>query len=471
MKIMLANPPGPWVRCRWDLKLSNSIMKYFAYPVRLAYATAVLRKHGYDAVMIDSTALEWNRARFLKEFRKIMPDVVIWETTASSFEYDIKTLKALRKIKPDVKIAASGYHATPCYKDCLKVGYHYVIVGECDYSILDLVKYLNKEMKGFPKGVAAKGHKLVPRELIKDLDELPWPERESLPMHKYNDPKLHGFNLVMISSRGCPYGCSWCTVDVYYRQRNYRMRDPKLVVDEMEYLWRKYRPDELYFDDDNFAVNEKHVVDICNEIIGRGLKIKWNCMVDANISDSLLKKMKAAGCTGVTIGAESADDAVLKHIAKGITRKDIVRFVDACRKFGLRSHLCWVLGMPYSTKKSDMETIKFALTIPSDTLQFSICTPYPGTEMYKWCEKHGYLVTDWKHFTGNVKSVVNLPGYTAKEISDIFEWANRQWQKKMLTRRPDIIFFHFYNLYKYQGLTGITAVASRSLKMLMGLKK
>ena len=265
-----------------------------------------------------------------------------------------------------------------------------MIVGECDYSILDLVRYLSKDLKSFPKGVAAKGHALVPRGLIQNLDELPWPERESLPIEKYNDPKLNGFNVVLVASRGCPWGCSFCTSPVYYGKPNFRMRSPKLVVDELDYLWKRYKPNELSFDDDNFAVNEKHAGEICKEIIRRKMDIRWNCMVDARISEPLMKLMKRSGCTGITIGAESADNQVLKHLGKPITREGIYKTVESCKKLGLRSHVCWVLGLPYLTKESDKDTIKFALSIPSDTLQFSICMPYVGTKMYAWCMENGY---------------------------------------------------------------------------------
>jgi len=469
MKILLANPPGPWLRCRWDIKLPKGAANYYPFPVRLAYATSVLKKHGYDAHIVDATAEEMTRQQFIKSFKGIAPDVLIWETTASSFDYDLETMKMLKKIKPKLLIGASGYHATPAYKECLKAGYNFVIVGECEYSILDLVRWLNKEKKGFPIGVAAKGHKFRSRQLIQDLDELPWPERDELPMKKYNDPKLNGFNVVMVSSRGCPWGCNFCTVDIYYRQKNYRMRnDIKDIADEMEYLWNTYRPDELYFDDDNFTVNEKHVSDICNELIMRGDKIHWNCMADAKVKFETLNLMKQAGCTGITIGAESADDKVLREMeGKPITRKDIKDFVESCRKLKLRSHICWVLGMKGSTKESDLDTINFALDLPSDTLQFSVCVPFPGTKMHDWCSKNNLFVKkDWKNFIANTKSIVDLPGYNSKEIKQNLDLANRLWYKKMITKRPDIIVFHFYNLYKYKGLKGTIKVMLNSIKNL-----
>jgi len=145
MKILLANPPGPWLRCRWDIELPKGAANYYPFPVRLAYATAVLKKNEFDAYIIDATAEELSRKQFIKRFRKIMPDILIWETTASSFEYDLKTMEMLKKINPKLIIAASGYHATPTYKECLKAGYDFVIVGECEYSILKEILYLWKD--------------------------------------------------------------------------------------------------------------------------------------------------------------------------------------------------------------------------------------------------------------------------------------------------------------------------------------
>lgn len=467
MKILLANPSGPWLRCRWDISTNKGWMKYYPYPVRLAYATSLLKKNGYDAYIIDATAEELSRKQFIDKVKGINPDLIIWETTASSFDYDIKTMKMLKKINTNLLVGASGYHATPCYRECLKAGYDFVIVGECDYSILELVKYLNGEMKEFPKGVASKNHKLIQRPLIQNLDELPLPERDSLPMKKYNDPKLRGFNVVMVSSRGCPWGCNFCTISVYYQQKNYRMRNPKLVVNEMKYLWDKYKPDELYFDDDNFAINEKHVRDICKEILRRKLKMNWNCMSDAKINFNTLKIMKQAGCTGITIGAESADDKVLKEMeGKPITRADIKEFVDNCRKLKIRSHICWVLGMKGSSKESDLNTIKFAIGLPSDTLQFSICTPYLGTPFYKWCKENNCFNEKWKNFTGGNKGVVNYPNYSHKDIEENLNLAIKLWHRKILTKRPDILVFYFYNAYKYQGLRGMANVGLRSLERL-----
>ncbi|MBN2203313.1 MAG: radical SAM protein [Candidatus Aenigmarchaeota archaeon] len=466
MKILLANPPGLWLRCRWDIKLPKGAANYFPYPVRLAYATSVLKKHGYDAHIVDATASEMTRKEFLKKVREIKPDLIVWETTASSFEHDLKTMKMIKKFNSKIKFAASGYHATPAYNECVNAGYDFAIVGECEYSILGLVRWLNKEEKSFPAGVAAKGQKFRPRPLIQDLDELPWPERDELPMDKYNDPKLHGFNVVMITSRGCPWGCNFCTVETYYRQKSYRMRkDVNDIVNEMEYLWNKYKPDELYFDDDNFSINESHVKKICKELIRRKSKVKWNCMADAKISYNTLKIMRDAGCTGITIGAESADDKVLKQLeGKPITRKDIKEFVESCNKLGLRTHLCWVLGMKGSTKESDRETIEFAINLPSDTLQFSVCMPFPGTRLNKWCKDNDLFVeTDWKNFIANTECVVDLPGYTHDQIKENLNLANKLWYRKMVTKRPDIIVFHFYNLYKYKGLKGAAKVLLNSV--------
>jgi len=467
IKILLANSPSPYIRCRWDIKYEKTVaMQYLPFPTRIAYATALLKQHGFNAHIIDGLAEEITRKEFIDRVKVLKPDLLIWETIASAFDYDIKTMEMIRKVLPNIKIGASGYHASATYKYCLKSGYDYVIVGECDYSILELAKYLSGELKKIPKGVVTKAHKLVKRPLIQNLDELPWPEREELPIRKYNDPKLYGFNVVLISTRGCPWGCSFCTTPVYYGKTNFRLRDPVDVVDEMEFLWNEYKPDEIYFDDDNFAVNEKHVEDVCREIQKRKLKIRWNCMCDARVSDRLIKLMKETGCAGITIGAESADSEVLKHLGKPITREDIIGFVNSCNKYKVKSHVCWVLGLPYSTKKGDLETIKFALKLPCFTMQFSICMPFPGTEMFKWCIKNNYLIENWKKIKGNDRCIVDYPGYGHKEIEENVLYARKLWHRRML-RNPNVIYYHLFNIYRYQGLSGIFNVSMRALKRLI----
>jgi anaerobic magnesium-protoporphyrin IX monomethyl ester cyclase len=463
IKVLIANSPSPYIRCRWDIKYEKTAMQYLPFPTRLAYATAVLKREGFDAHIIDGLAEEISRQDFVQRVKEMKPDLLVWETTASSFDYDLKTLEMVRKAVPKIKVSASGYHASATSDHCLKSGYDFVVVGECDYSILDLARYLSGELKGFPKGVVAKNHKLIRRPLIKNIDELPWPEREELPIRKYNDPKLYGFNVVLISTRGCPWGCAFCTNPVYYGGPNFRMRSSKDVVNEMEYIWKQYAPDEIYFDDDNFAVNEKHVADICREILKRKMKIRWNCMCDARISGNLMKLMKKSGCSGITIGAESADPKVIRNLGKPITREDIKRFVDDCNKYKLKSHLCWVLGLRDSTKDSDMETIKFALSLKCFSMQFAICMPFPGTKMFDWCNTNDYLISNWKEIKGNDRCIINYPNYSNKEIEENVLRGKKMWHKKMLAR-PDLMYYHFFNIYRYQGVHGIFSVIKKTLK-------
>jgi radical SAM superfamily enzyme YgiQ (UPF0313 family) len=124
--------------------------------------------------------------------------------------------------------------------------------------------------------------------------------------------------------------------------------------------------------------------------------------------------------------------------------------------------------MKGSTKESDMNTVKFAMDVPSDTLQFSICIPFPGTKLYDWAKNSGYLVIkDWKDINvKNYNCTIDLPGYNHKEVEEVYKTAIKLWHRKMLFKRPDIIIFHLYNLYKYQGLTGMLKVATKSVRKL-----
>jgi len=130
MRVLLAIPCGDVLRCRWDIKIEEATMKYYPFPVRLAYATALLKENGIDAHIIDGTAEELTTEQFVERVMDIDPDLLVWETTASSFDYDLGLMTALKAVKPELQVAASGYHATPAWRGCLDAGYDYVIVGD-----------------------------------------------------------------------------------------------------------------------------------------------------------------------------------------------------------------------------------------------------------------------------------------------------------------------------------------------------
>lgn len=376
-------------------------------------------------------------------------------------------MELLARIKNEVgcKIAVCGPHATALSKEILLNNEHvdFVLNGEYEFTTLELVKKLDKEKNyGRIKGLTfRKGRKVIknpPRPLIKNLDILPWPARHLLPMGKYNEGFAEYPNQQMISSRGCPFHCIFCVYPQVFYNHTIRLRSAVDVVDEMEFLLDKYKPKEIYFDDDSFTIIPKHVTNICNEIIKRGLDIQWSCMGHANLSYDLLKLMVRSGCVGIKFGVESGSQDVLKKMGKPLDLRMVKKFVENCKKLGLKTHATYMVGLPFETKADMEKTLRFALELGTDSFQISIATPYPGTAFYKMVKENGWLVTnDFSKYDGNKEAVVSYPHLTKEEIDEAFRKG-----KDILAKFDTKLFTEYIKrAYEYKGVFGAVSFVLR----------
>jgi radical SAM superfamily enzyme YgiQ (UPF0313 family) len=274
-----------------------------------------------------------------------------------------------------------------------------------------------------------------PRKMIDDLDELPFPAWHHLDLMKYFDGgKLHPY-IDIISGRGCPNRCTFCLWPQVMHGFKYRLRSPKNVVDEMEsdikLCPKVVRTGEFFFEDDTFTVDKKRAMEICREILKRGLKIRFsvNARVDT-ADDEMFAMMKKAGCRELLVGFESGDQGILNKAHKGITLEQGRDFMRLAKKNGLDVHGCFVIGLPGETRATAEKTIDFALSLGLHTAQFSGAVPFPGTEYFDYCEKEGLLLTkDWSRWLleGEQKGVVDYPGLSAKEIDALVDGALKRF--------------------------------------------
>ena len=226
-----------------------------------------------------------------------------------------------------------------------------------------------------------------------------------------------------MSSRGCPFQCIFCSSSRFFGKK-YRTRTTKNVVDEMEYLVSEYKPRSIEFSDDEFTLNRKRVEEICDEIKSRGLDIGWACSsrVDT-ISRSLLKKMKRAGCFLIYYGIESGSQRILNFIKKGIRIDQIVKAVRWTKEAGIKALGSFIIGFPDETREEIEETIKFSKKLNLDYAQFSIATPYPGTELYQIAKRNGLLLTnDWSEYTA-ARPVMKMRKLSSEELLKIYREA------------------------------------------------
>ena len=386
------------------------------------------------------------------------PDIVFMETSAPSFDTDVATMRALGP-----SCIAGGAHATATCKEHLEAGFAAVIHGEYDQVISEAVALKPKPWLAMPDAPATE---YAP--LVEDLDAIPYPAWDLMPIEKYNDPICRGRSATVLSSRGCTHGCEFCTLAPFHGKQNYRLRDPKSVCDEIAKLIERYHPDEVYFDDDSITLNRKHMIALCEEYRSREFGLPFCCMGHATVAREVLEAMAAAGCRAYKFGVESADPEVLRQIPKNIDLDDVVRTVGDCNRLGIMTHATYLLGLPGENRESALRTIDFAVKLGTHTLQFAIVTPYPGTALYERAKRMGWLAKEnWEDFDPAGEAVLSYPGYTNEDIEGMHDLAWRRWQWHMLTHRPATLFHHFGNAYRREGFGGVARLARYGLSRLV----
>lgn len=378
MKILLINPFSG---------TANPLL-----PLGLAYIAAYLEKNNFPADVLDADALAMPAAEMEKYLLALpeKPELVGLTMMTAGFYSGMKAIKAVRAALPKTVIAAGGNHVSALPEETLKEisELDLVIKGEGEITMLELARAL-ENYSGLEqvKGLYFRKNKEItatpPRELIANLDSLPWPAREKFPLEKYKTHPPYGlFNPYMhlITSRGCPYGCAYCSKSVFGRVL--RMRSAVNVADEIEELIKKYKVKEIKFYDDDFTLDMRRAEAICDEILKRKIKISWSCATRVDlVSEPLLKKMKRAGCRLIAYGVESGCQDLLNLINKGIKLEQARNAFAWTAKAKIKTLAYFMVGLPGETKESIEKTIAFAKKLKPDFVNWSLTTIFPATPM------------------------------------------------------------------------------------------
>lgn len=455
-KILILNLPGRVLKAgsRWynTTKESGAKIRYYPYPWFMGYATALLKKYGFSAVLKDAVAMEWSLEKTLRYLENFAPKYIVCEPTWVSVNDDRKLLDI---VSPDVVKIAVGNYATNYPFECLaKTGVDYAVIGEYEFSLLE---FFNSGGKVLPKNFVSREKKTYERpDLVEDLDRFPFPERDDTPIKYYNEPSCYGRNVVMVSSRGCRLKCSFCNVECIYGKHSYRTRSAGNVVDEMEFLKENYVFDEIYFDDDNMVSRKEHIDGICREIIRRGLKIRWLCMGDGLVDDETLELLAKAGCVTYKYGLEHLDKDVLRAIPKPLNRERLLGIIKKCKQLGMRSYVNLMVGLPQSTWGKDLKMMEDVLNAGPDLLQIAITIPYPGTELYERARERGCLVSeDPSYFDATGKGPLSYPDYPAEKIEGMFNLGWRMWYRHVLFHQPRTLWFFVSSEIRREGLLSV----------------
>lgn len=472
MKIVLANLPwkrgGHWgVRAgsRWPHIKTSQEKGYLPFPFFLAYAAALLKREGFEVKLIDSLALELPSGDFLEAVAREKPDLLVAETSTPSLGSDLALLK---KLPQDLPVALCGPETH--IRDTRFLERHkqvrYVFSGEYEYTLLELAQRLEagKGLSGL-RGLIFRENgeykENPPRPLLENLDDLPWPLREGLPMERYNDTPggIPAPSAQMWSSRGCPYHCLFCVwPQLMYQSHRYRSRNITQVVDEMEYLVKTMGFKSVYFDDDTTNIGKLRMMEFAREIKRRDLDIPWAMMARADLMDEdILENLRAAGLTAVKYGVESAEQKLVDNIAKNMDLRKTERMIRFTKSIGVKTHLTFSFGLPGETKETIQRTLDFALDLDPDSLQFSINTAFPGTRYYEDLDRRGQIVSrDLEDYDGNFKAMLRTESLSAKDLQKAKRqadavWREHVWQTRHFDISPNEYFGKFMRSLKAYG--------------------
>lgn len=400
MKVLFVNPPQTASKYKF--------MGVIAPPLGIAYMAGVLQENNIDVEILDASAEDMDFKDVEKELLKRKPDVVALTALTPTIGRALETAQVVKETLPDSIVVMGGYHPTFNFIETLEdENVDIVIRGEGEYIMLNLVQALeNQSSLHDVKGIVFedKNSKEIvvnpEAPLIQDLDELPFPALNLLPMKKYRLLDMDTHMTTMITTRGCPMQCSFCSSAAMHGKK-IRERSVENIVDEIEYLKTNYDIDTIAFMDDTFTLKKRKVMAICDEILKRNIEIMWGCTsrVDT-LDEKLLKKMKEAGCITIFIGVESADQQQLDNMCKNTTIAKIENAFKIAHKLKIRTIASVALGMPGDTKEIMNKTVKFVHKLKPNYAIYSLATPYPGTRFYKEAfEKNLIKIKDWSKYT------------------------------------------------------------------------
>jgi radical SAM superfamily enzyme YgiQ (UPF0313 family) len=441
MKVLLVNPPLS------AQELKNPVIANLfsnAMPLGIAFIAAVLQKEGIHVRMVDGAAERKSPEDILRIIEEEESGLVGITSTSVGFHRAREIASLIkRKLSDKVVTVLGGPHITALPHYSMEFPeFDIGVIGEGEVTSLELVRALEKgtdlnEVAGIAYRKDGEAIFTAPRDLIPDLDVLPFPARHLLDTRLYaslpTDVKYLP-KFTQLPTRGCPFSCKFCDSAVVGKK--YRTPSPEYMVREMEHLKGDFGAREIAFVGTTFTAKRESTERFVDILIEKKLGIAWTCSTRVDVLDKdLLKKMKAAGCWSIRLGIESGNDEVLKFIRKGTSRDQVARAVRWCDEVGIHTKGFFMIGHLIDTRKTIEETIDFACSLPLTDITVQINTPLPNTAQYDEAEQYGtFRKEDFSRFS--FFDVVFVPkGMTEDELLRL----HRRFYNRFYWRVPTLL--------------------------------
>lgn len=419
MRVLLINPFYP-------------ISETPSPPLGLAYLAAALEAAGIEVRVLDWVVYPYSETALAKALDEFKPALVGLTAVTMNVDRALAVADAVKRLAPGAVTVMGGPHVTFSARETLEAcpALDVAVLGEGEQTLVELCRAVaaGKDL-GAVRGIAwrpGQGVHFTPRRhFIQDLDRLPMPARHRLPLGRY---RALGMPISMTTSRGCPHACIFCVGRRMVGAR-VRFRSPALVVDELEQLAR-LGFHQVNLADDLFTADARRCAAVCDEVLRRGLQVKWTSFARVDtVTEALLRQMRAAGCTAVSFGIESGNAGILKTIKKRITLDQVVSAVGMCAAAGVTPFASFILGLPGETPDTLRETLEFAKRLESRGLVygFHLLAPFPGTEVRERAAGLGLRILSgvWSDYHAN-RAVVETETVSRTMLDAIaVEWEER----------------------------------------------
>jgi len=435
--------PPPIAKLRQSVEQRAVSRSGYIPPLGLGYLAATLEREGYTVDLLDMQAEGVRGADLVRIVQERRPRLVGLTAMVVSYKNALRVAQLVKEASPTTHVVIGGPQATFLVEETLACPAVDVLVRhEGEETIVELMRHFAGDGISLDsiRGIAFRDgdqiYRTAHRPSLTNLDSLPFPARHLFKAHLYTKPGI------LITARGCPSHCVFCAANALYPDVCYRARSPQAVVDEIVELVEHFGVGEFFIADDVFTLQPKRAIEICEQIIRRGLKARWTCEARVNsMTPELIQKMREAGCYLVQYGVETGNPEIMGQIRKGITLDQVEEVVNFSQAAGMDVICSFIIGFPWDTRHTVEQTIAFARRLcrmgarePNlggsgrglVNAMFAYLTPLPGTYLYNHADELGMriLSRDWDHFTMSAP-IVETDHLSATEMRNLYVEATR----------------------------------------------
>ena len=384
-------------------------------PLGLAYLAAAARNAGHPTSVLDGYANDLTHSELLDAISRVHPDVVGLTCTTFDWPLVADLARQLRRMRPGMRIWIGGPQLSLYPDECMaEIVVDLAVVGEGDEILVQLLDRVDacEDLPGAPGTIVRSGDELVHGPAgrpIDDLDSLPLPALDLLPLSRYRCLDLPTPFASMVASRGCPFQCRYCSQ--VYVGGCYRTHGVERVLDEMTRAREQFGAREIVFFDETFTMHRDWVLGLCEGILRRDLIVPWNVRTRVDrLDEDVLAAMAEAGCCSVHVGIEAGSERVQKLMNKNLRLDAVARALQVARDVGLETRGYFMLGYPGETPDEMEQTVQLSLDLPLDWASFTLTLALPGTGIYEDALEQGWIPKDyWRDYT--LGRVTAHPGY------------------------------------------------------------